>query len=474
MYRMGQPYPAHRWIICESTRPSGTVISHYAGSIREKWGTGWAALNRLSQQSDSAAQRQRHQPMRIAFFLNEFPALSQPFILNQITGMIDRGHEVDIYAAQRFQTDKCHPQIEKYALLDKTRFFSDIPAGYLRRLWVVIGLVLSRGAWWRPVLVLKAMVEFDGGRTGLNMRLLYRVLALVDRQAYDIIHCQFGTQGPCALKLKQLGATNGSIVTSFRGYDVTRVLAENPVFYDELFRKGSLFLPVSRNLADRLRSAGCPADRIEVLHSGIDCTRFTFSERHKSKKEVTRLLGIGRLVRKKGWVYAVEAVANARRAGCDIHFTLVGDGELRHEVETAIDKYQLRDWVTLSGWCDHDEVTQFLRESHILIAPSITTEDGDQEGIPNVLKEAMATGLPVLSTWHSGIPELVEDEVTGYLVPEADVERLSERLIQLCDHPEQWAEMSRDARMKIEAEFDTEKINSRLEQLYLGVSADWC
>ncbi len=409
--------------------------------------------------------------MRIAFFLNEFPALSQPFILNQITGMIDRGHEVDIYAAQRFPTDKCHPQIASYGLLAKTRFFSDVPASYLERLLKAIGLTLSRGVWRRPGLVLRAMAVSNDGRTGLNMRLLYWALALADRGPYDVIHCQFGTLGPRALKLKELRATNGRIITSFRGYDVNRVLADTPSYYDQLFRNGSLFLPVSKSLADRLLSAGCPADRMEILHSGIDCGRFIFSERHKSKEEVTRLLGIGRLVSKKGWVYAIEALAEARSAGRDIHFTLVGDGELRDQVESSIDKYRLRDSVTLLGWCDHDEVTQLLRDSHILIAPSVTTEDGDQEGIPNVLKEAMATGLPVLSTWHSGIPELVEDGVTGYLVPEADVERLSERLIHLCDHPEQWPGMGRNARQKVEAEFDTEKINNRLEQLYLGVVA---
>ena len=410
--------------------------------------------------------------MRIAFFLNEFPALSQPFILNQITGMIDRGHEVDIYAEQRFQADKYHPQIASYGLLDKTRFFSDVPAGYLKRLLMAISLVLSRGAWRRPGLVSRSMALSDSGRTGLNMRLLYCVLALVDRRPYDIIHCQFGTRGPLVLRLKALHATGGKIITSFRGFDITRVLTDNPSYYDELFRCGSLFLPVSKSLAGRLLTAGCPAERIKVLHSGIDCSRFKFSERHKAKDEVTRLLGIGRLVSKKGWVYAIEALAKARQAGRDIHFTLVGDGKLRTEVEETIAKCRLQDSVTLLGWCDHDEVTQLLDESHVLIAPSVTADDGDQEGIPNVLKEAMASGLPVLSTWHSGIPELVEDGVTGYLVPERDVDSLSERLIRLCDHPEQWIAMGANARQKIEAEFDTDKINDQLERLYLSVKAD--
>jgi colanic acid/amylovoran biosynthesis glycosyltransferase len=405
--------------------------------------------------------------MKIAFFLNEFPALSQPFVLNQITGMIDRGHEVDIYAMSRFEAEKRHPQIESYGLLEKTRFFSDVPARYRDRLRKAVGLILSRGLWRRPGLMVRSILAVKNGRMGINLRLLHRVLALADRGRYDVIHCQFGTLGPLALELKELGATDGAVVTSFRGYDITKVLASDPSHYDLLFRYGALFLPVSKSLADKLRAAGCPSDRTRILHSGIDCSRFRFAERCKRRDEPMRLLGIGRFVAKKGWSDAIEAVAAARKAGRDIQFTLVGDGELRHQIEDKIAACQIQDAVTLCGWRDHDEITRLLDESHVLIAPSVTAEDGDQEGIPNVLKEAMATGMPVLSTWHSGIPELVEDGMTGYLVPERDVAALSDRLISLCDHPERWAEMGRNARKKIEAEFDTAKINEYLESLYL-------
>lgn len=404
--------------------------------------------------------------MRIAFFLNEFPALSQPFILNQITGMIDRGHQVDIYALRRLRIEKHHPQIAGYGLLDKTRFLSEVPNGYLNRVLTAVVLMLKKRLWQRPGLLFKALASGDNGRTGLNLRVLYRVFAVADRPRYDVIHCQFGTLGPLALKLKRLGALDGALVTSFRGYDVTRVLKEKPGCYKELFRSGRLFLPVSRSLASTLLAAGCPSERMSVLHSGIDCSRFRFRERREPGQDPIKVLGIGRFVRKKGWNLAVEAVAGARRAGCDIRLSIVGDGELRSEIEEAIADCQVQDVVALLGWCDHDEVTQLLDDSHILIAPSVTADNGDQEGIPNVLKEAMATGLPVLSTLHSGIPELVEDGISGYLVPEGDVAALTDRLISLCEHPETWAAMGRKARLKIETDFDTDKINTDLEALY--------
>jgi colanic acid/amylovoran biosynthesis glycosyltransferase len=256
-------------------------------------------------------------------------------------------------------------------------------------------------------------------------------------------------------------------VTSFRGFDITKFLATRPGYYEELFRCGDLFLPVSKSLRDKLLANGCPAERIRILHSGIDCSRFSFSVRHKEREEVTRLLGIGRFVEKKGWGYAIEAVARLIQSGRNAHFTIVGDGALRSDVEKKIADCGIQDSVTLLGWCEHREITGLLEESHILLAPSVTARDGDLEGIPNVLKEAMAMGIPVISTWHSGIPELVEDGITGYLVPERDVEALTDRLIDVCDNPESWAEMGRKAREKIDAEFDTESINDTLEEIYI-------
>ncbi len=408
--------------------------------------------------------------MRIAYFLNEFPALSQTFILNQITGMMDRGHEVDIYAKYRFNSDACHPQVEKYRLLERTRIFSDIPRGGLQRFGCAIRLIVGRGLWRSPLLLARVLKSW--GRAGeiLNLRSIYHVLAFADRPAYDVLHCQFGTLGPLALKLKMLGITDGAIVTSFRGYDLTRNAERNPRFYRQLFATGAQFLPVSRSLADMLLTAGCPEERLHILHSGIDCSRFRFSARRREAEQVTKVLSIGRLVEKKGLVYAIEAVANAHRAGRKLQYTIVGDGALRPQLESRVEACGIEPLVTFRGWCDHDEVVRLMEQSHLLVAPSVTAADGDQEGIPNVAKEAMATGLPVLSTWHGGIPELVENGVTGYLVPERDVEALTERLVHFCDEPGAWAGMGERARAKIEAEFDREQINDELESLYTQVS----
>jgi colanic acid/amylovoran biosynthesis glycosyltransferase len=122
--------------------------------------------------------------------------------------------------------------------------------------------------------------------------------------------------------------------------------------------------------------------------------------------------------------------------------------------------------VKLLGWKNQTEVVQLLRDTHIFMAPSVTAEDGDQEGTPTVLMEALAQGLPVLSTRHSGIPEVVVEGESGYLVPERDVDALAERLENLLEHPEQWPAMGTAGRRHVEEHYDIDRLNDQLLSLY--------
>jgi colanic acid/amylovoran biosynthesis glycosyltransferase len=134
-----------------------------------------------------------------------------------------------------------------------------------------------------------------------------------------------------------------------------------------------------------------------------------------------------------------------------------------------IDELDLGEQVKLVGPKSQEEVIALLQDAHLFVTPSVTAASGDQEGIPNVLKEAMAMGIPVVSTRHSGIPELVQDGVSGLLAPERDSEALAERLACLIDHPEKWAAMGRAGRQHVESEFDSDKLNKELVDLYLQV-----
>jgi colanic acid/amylovoran biosynthesis glycosyltransferase len=149
----------------------------------------------------------------------------------------------------------------------------------------------------------------------------------------------------------------------------------------------------------------------------------------------------------------------------DVEYRVLGDGPLRERLTGLAEQLGVADRVTLHGRHGQEKVRGALEESDVLVAASVTAADGDEEGIPNVLKEAMALGLPVVGTRHAGIPELIEDGVSGFLVPERDAAALAAALQRLTREPGRWAAMGRAGRAKIEMEYDIDRLNDRLAGL---------
>ncbi len=405
--------------------------------------------------------------MKIAFVVEAFPVLSQTFVLNQITGLIDRGHEVDIYAEFLENAQKVHPDVEKYQLLDRTYCHPKVPSNKFRR--VIQALLLIVQYLFRdPVLVLRSLNIFKCKKDAASLRLLYAAIPFVNRRpTYDVIQCHFGLLGLKGMRLKEIGAIQGKLITTFHGVDISqnlKLLGED--VYNELFQKGDLFLPISQHWQQRLIQLGCEPHKIAVHRMGIDCNRFTFLPRSLNPGQVVRLISVSRLTEKKGIEFGIRAVATIAKENPNLEYYIVGDGELRPQLTQLIQSLEVSTHVKLLGWRHQSEVVEILNQSHILLAPSVTATDGNQEGIPVALMEAMAMGLPVISTYHTGIPELVQDNVSGFLVPERDTEALAEKLNFVLEHSDRWVGIGQAARTKVEYQFDIDKLNDRLIKIY--------
>lgn len=371
--------------------------------------------------------------MKVAFIVVRFPLLSETFILNQITGLIDRGHEVDIYAYQPGDTSKMHPDVEKYHLLNRTHYVFDpkLSANYFLQ-------------------ALKGLVNILG------------------KGSYDIIHCQFGTLGLNALLLRKLGLLKGKLITSFRGYDISRYVQQHGSdVYKELFVKGDFFLTNCDYFKHRLLKLGCDEKKVVVLRSGLDSSKFVFTPRSPHPDGRVRIATTGRLVEKKGIEYCIRAVAKLHPAQRqNIEYNIIGDGPLKDKFQQLIQELNVSDTVKLLGWKQQQELIEILNNSHIFIAPSVTAADGDQDAPVNTLKEAMAMGLPVISTLHGGIPELVKDGISGFLVPERDADGIAEKLSYLISHPQDWSQMGFAGRACVEEHYDLHKLNDELVEIY--------
>jgi len=411
--------------------------------------------------------------LRVAFVVSRFPVLSETFVINQATGLLDRGYEVDIFTEQLEQGVKMHADVDKYNLLARTYVMPSVPKNYLVRLGKGIQLVLRHGFRY-PRHILQALNIGQLGIRAASLWPLFTAIPTLAKPSYDIIHCQFGDLGFRGLLLRDLMRVRSQptdspaqLVMMFRGFDISAKLkSENDDIYGALFQKADFFLTNCDFFRQRLLALGCPPDKINVHYSGLDCDKYVFSPRQLAPRETIRIASTGRLVEKKGLAYSVRAIAQVTKHYPNIRFDIMGDGPLRAELEALIDSLNVSDTVHLLGWQNEAEIINVLSQAHLFVAPSVTAANGNQDAPINVLKEAMALGLPVVSTTHGGIPELVEDGISGFLVPERDADAIAQALIKLIENPQQWPEMGKAGRAYVKQHYNLGNLNDRLASLY--------
>jgi len=408
--------------------------------------------------------------MKIAFFVSQFPALSETFVLNQITGLIERGHSIEIYATGKKEEEKLHPDVIKYNLLALTRYLEPLPSERTTRLIKFTKPFLS-GLIKDLSLVLKSINPMLHGKLAITLIPFYLVKIFIgNKKKFDVIHCHFGPMGSKAVLLRSVGAISGKITTVFHGFDITRYIDKfGSQSYEKLFKYGDLFLPISERWKKRLIEIGCDEKKILVHRMGVDCKQFKYNPRKFSTDLPLKIISVARLVEKKGIRYAILAIAKIIIRYSNVEYKIIGDGVLRQELEELISSLNLSNQIKILGWKTQEEIQQIMSNANILLAPSVTSDQGDQEGIPVALMEAMSVGLPVISTIHSGIPELIEDSVSGLLARERDVDGLAERISYLLDNPEKWGSFEKNARDVVENNYDINKLNDRLVKLFESI-----
>lgn len=289
------------------------------------------------------------------------------------------------------------------------------------------------------------------------------------RDDIKLIHARFGYAGVHLMEVKR--QLRIPMITSFHGYDLPLKRNRSNVYHQKLsllFKVGNLFTVPSRHMKRKLIRWGCPRYKINIMYSGIDLNKFTYTEREPKREDIT-IIAVGRLHSKKGFPYLLRAFKKVLKQWPSSQLIIVGEGGEHRKLERLISTLKLNEHVRLEGLISHSQMSKLLNQADIFCLPSITTKDGNQEGIPNAIKEAMATGLPILSTHHAGIPELITNEWEGFLVPEKDVEMLAEKMKVLIEDPQLRIQMGKRGREKIEKNFDSSKQVNRLEAIYMSL-----
>jgi len=295
----------------------------------------------------------------------------------------------------------------------------------------------------------------------------YGVLAsLLERKGVDMMHVYFGHTGVHLLPF--LKRWPKPCVVSFHGMDV-QTRASDPGYETrlrELLATVTLVLARSESLQQRLLDLGCPKEKLRMNRTGIPLDAFPFQARKAPEDGAWRLVQACRLIEKKGLDDALHAFADFRRKYPRATFTIAGEGPLLGELERLRDELGLREAVRFVGFVKGAELCALYHESHLFLHPSRMTADQNQEGVPNAMLEAMATGLPVVATLHGGIPEAVRDGVTGVLVAERDRAGLASALLALAGDEARWRAMGAVCSSFMAANFEASAQVARLEGFY--------
>jgi colanic acid/amylovoran biosynthesis glycosyltransferase len=305
-----------------------------------------------------------------------------------------------------------------------------------------------RFRWWHHV---------DPALRGVNER---RVRSYLERHGVRAVLAEYGPEG-CLLRLACKRAQT-PLYVHFHGYDATSLPRDSlwRRSYRQLFRDAAGIIAPSSFIADRLEAMGCARNKLHVSACGIDVPAAPASFARQR-----RFVAVGRLVEKKSPLSTLRAFALVARRDPKVRLDIVGDGPLRERCIAAVSDLGLVDCVTFHGALPNERVMQLLSNSFAFVQHSVEAPDGDCEGLPVAILEAMACALPVISTRHSGIPDAVLHGETGLLVAEHDIDGMAGAMMAVLGDPEMAARMGRAGRDHVESAFTRARTAARLREI---------
>lgn len=400
---------------------------------------------------------------RVGYIMSAFPTVTETFILFEIIELERTGVRVEIFPLRPRGEETSHPQSAplarrtRYAhlvsletLSAQVHWLRRAPRAYLRSWW----RALRGNAGSRPLLVRALVVVPLAARFAREMQ----------RAGVGHVHAHWATHPALAANvIHHLTGLPYSFTAHAHDIYVDRSMLE------EKIRDARFVVTISdfnrRMFADLY--GPWAAERTSVIRCGVDLTAFT-PRPHQHEERPFTLSCIAGLREKKGQLHLVDAIGILRTEGIDLRCLLIGDGEMRGAIEARIAELGLGDRVILMGHRSREQVSETLKDSDAMVLPSVTTGDGDMEGIPVALMEALASEVPVVASSLSGIPELVVNGATGLLVAERDAEGIAAAIRRIHDDPEDAARMAAAGRERVLDAYDLERNTAALRGLFLS------
>ena len=328
------------------------------------------------------------------------------------------------------------------------RFVQRSPLRWARRIWNVQIQRIPQQAYRNEVDSLKGLLRAD---------------------RCQLLHIYFGNNG--LFWLPFLRKCQIPALVSFHGADV-QVNVDSPTargWLKDLFASCALVLARSESLGSALVGLGCPADKLRIQRAGIPLDTFRYCSRQPPADGAWRLLQACRLVEKKGLELTLRAFSAFLKQYPNANLTIAGDGPLHASLRELAATLRLEGRIQFAGFVGQSDLVTLYRNSHLFLHPSEQTPDGNREGVPNSLLEAMATGLPCIATRHGGIPEAITHSESGILVSESDLAGVEHWLGRLATDDHLRDALGKRAAQVIKEKFDLTTQIEKLEEIYLNL-----
>jgi glycosyltransferase involved in cell wall biosynthesis len=395
----------------------------------------------------------------VGYVLRKFPVLSETFILNEILSLEDRGVPIHIFALAPSRDPKFHEGVTR---LRAPIVYIPGPADHASLLRYVRAAAARHPQSFRREL----LAVLARGRPKLLWRFLQAayVAERAARVRVDRLHAHFANR---STTVARLASRISGIPYSFtaHAFDIYRTDV-SPRILRRKIDDANFVITISESNQDLLEKvAEERGDKIRLLHNGIDLSAFTPAP--IPERPSFSILCVARLVEKKGLPYLIEACGRLRDRGLDFRCRIIGRGNLRPRLAAMIAERQLEDRVSLRGAVRQGEVPDLYRSADVFVLPAIVASDGNREGLPVSIVEALACGLPVVSTPVSGISEVVHHDHNGLLVPERNPSELAEALERLITDRPLYDRLRDNARQSVTGRFDIRRTSRSLQELFV-------
>jgi glycosyltransferase involved in cell wall biosynthesis len=409
----------------------------------------------------------REKPLKVAYLLSIFPALSETFILNEIIELRRQGLDISIFSLLQPNKSVIHKEAEELAK-EVHYFAANIYLNKFKKvyiyLYVHLYFLISNPfkylkTFWFAYTVGKYRYVFSEFRVAA-----YYAFTLKNSKV-NHIHAHFAST---ASEYAMLASMVSGIPYSFTMHAIDIFVKPKLIREKVDFAEFVVSISEYNKRFIKEKYPGIDANKIHVIHCGINLEWFIPSEYDRSRKKPFTILSVARLVEKKGHRYLLEACNILTKRGISKFICkIIGDGPLKNDLEELTIEYGLNNVVQFAGALPSDKVVYILKEADLFVLPCVVAKDGDMDGIPYALIEAMALGKPVISTCVSGIPELIKDGV-GILVPPGNSEALARAIEEIyLKSPEMKIEMGQRGREIIEREFNLKEEVKKIKDLFL-------